>query len=508
MAVTPGALRVERLSLAVGGRSLVRDLSLSLKVGETLGVQGPSGVGKTTLARAVAGLLEPADAITCRGRILVGGVDVVADLGGAQRVRGRDVVLIPQNALISMPPLLEVGDLAVALARERDGSEVTSRLATALGRLGVADPARALRARPAALSGGERQRVLLAIALLKGPKLLIADEPTSALDGASRRLVERALDEAHAAFGFALMVISHDRSLLQRLCARELALGESASEVRPWPRRPSGAVVTSETRTRATDLGRRGETVPARGTATARPRLDTGDRGILAAQHLTVRRGAHLLLDDVCLSLDRGVRMAVLGRSGAGKTTLVRALAGLVRPSSGVVSERLHGGTAWRRVRRPNRRVQLLFQDPAAGFDPRLTVFESIVLAADRTLHRAAARRAKVTALAERVYLDPAVLDRRPRQVSGGECQRAALLRALLCEPVLLLADEPTSSLDADTTAAVQALLTDLVGERGLGLVLVSHDAEFVRGSCTQALALSNGRVSWTGPVEDLPSWS
>ena len=506
MAVTFPALRVEHLSMTAGDRTLIRDLSLSLAHGETLGVHGPSGVGKTTLARAVAGLMDGAEGVTCRGRILVGGVDVATDRRGAQRVRGREVVLIPQNALTSLPPLLRVGDLGVALAGGHDGAATSSRLAESLGRLGVADPDRVLQARPADLSGGERQRVLLAIALLRRPRLLIADEPTTALDAASRTLVEQAFDRAHRAVGFALMVISHDRALLERLCERELALGDHGDAVREGRRRPPRSAVAGAPRPVGPDPGREAGTTPADAAATAPPSSDAGDRGILAAERLTIRRGGHVLLDDVRLSVDRAARLAVLGRSGAGKTTLVRALAGLARPSHGEVSERLHGGEAWRRLRRPNRRVQLLFQDPAAAFDPRLTVFESIVLAADRTLRRASERRSALAALAERVHLDPAVLDRGPRQISGGECQRAALLRALLCEPLVLLADEPTSSLDVEAAQAVQTLLSTLVEERHLSLVLVSHDLAFVRATCTHAVVLADGVVSWTGPVANLSS--
>ena len=425
--------------MAAGHRSLVDDLSLSLAQGETLGVHGPSGIGKTTFARAVAGLLEAADAITCRGRILVGGVDVVTDPRHAQRVRGREVVLIPQNALTSMPPLLTVGELGVALAGCSDESATSSKLSESLRQLGVTAPDRALRARPTDLSGGERQRVLLAIALLKQPRLLIADEPTTSLDSESQSLVEHALDQARAVAGFALMVISHDRSLLARLCVRQLALGSDTQDVR----RPDRQCPVSAGRMTEPLPGLLNRTQQVEASSTNAPGTrQPGTSSILAAERLTVRRGPHLLLDDVWLTLDRGEGLGVLGRSGAGKTTLVRALAGLIRPECGAVMERLHTGNAWRRLRRPNRRIQIMFQDPAATFDPRLTVFESMALAARRSLRRASDLRETVTALAERVHLNAAVLDHRPRQISGGECQRAALLRALLCDPLVLIADE------------------------------------------------------------------
>ena len=501
MAVTPEVLRVRDLHITAGDRVLVEDLSLTLAPGATLGLYGPSGVGKTTFARAVAGLTDTAGAVRCRGQILVGGGDVVNDRDHAEGVRGRDVVLIPQNALTSLPPLLAVGDLAAALADS--GRRATAeRLVEALAGLGVADPERAIRARPAGLSGGERQRVLLAIALLKRPRLLIADEPTASLDEDSGALVERALRAAHRLAGFALIVISHDQGLLERLCARRVRLGSDPRHVR---RRPLGAGAPRQREPETVGCFPQRDTIPFQSVS---PRTAGGDafRAVLAAEHLTIRRNGRILLDNVCLSLARGSRLAVMGRSGAGKTTLARALAGLVPPSNGAVRERLRGGDSWRSLRRPNRGVQLMFQDPTASFDPRLTVFDSMVLAADRSLRGASARRSRLTALAERARLDPAVLDRGPRRISGGECQRAALLRALLCEPQILIADEPTSSLDPESARAVQEILEELVRERRLGFLLVSHDLAFVLATCSHALILERGRVVWTGRVANLPA--
>ena len=483
MAVMSEALRVESLHITVGDRALVEDLSLTLASGATLGLHGSSGIGKTTFARVVAGLTDPAGAVRCRGQIYVGGGDVVNDRAHAAAVRGRDVVLIPQNALTSLPPLLTVGDLAAALGGSGRRA-IAPRLVESLAGLGVADPERAIRARPADLSGGERQRVLLAIALLKQPGLLIADEPTASLDAGSRSLVERALRAAQELAGFALIVISHDRELLGRLCTRQFRFGSAprgARQPRPRPSVPVSATIGAS---------------------------DDGSGAVLAVEQLTIRQGRRVLLEDVCLSLDRGARLAVLGSSGAGKTTLARTMAGLIQPSAGTVRERLQGGDPWRRLERPNRAIQLMFQDPAASFDPRLTVFDSMMLAADRSLRRAPGRRSGVTELAERMRLDAAVLDRGPRRISGGECQRAAILRALLCEPQVLIADEPTSSLDAESAGAVQELLEDLVQEGRLGFLLVSHDLAFVRATCSHALVLEKGRVSWTGPVANLPALS
>ena len=471
MAVKPTALEVEHLSIAIGKRILFEDFSLSLDYNESLGLYGASGTGKTTFARAVAGLLDPAGAITCSGRIRVAGCDV---LNGADTVGVPDAVLLPQNALLSMPPLIKVGELAEALLGGSSNSSTRLRLHEVLTRLGVRDPERALLARPSELSGGERQRFLLALALLRDPKILIADEPTTALDHASKDLVVRALKSAQEAANFALVVISHDRSLLAEVCVRSIALAGRPSRAGQRKGRDSRYSLK-----RTSGLSSRRD-----------PALPEADRGVLVAKNLTVRHGRRVVLDRLSVSLRTGAQLGVIGPSGSGKTTLVKALAGLLRPTRGVVLERLSGGD-WGRLRRPDRRIQFLYQDPAAAFDPRLTLFQSIALAANRTLRHRERSRSRIVELAKRLRIEIAALDRRPGRVSGGECQRAALLRAMLCEPTILIADEPTSSLDEESALAVRQLLSELVRETELGLILVSHDLAFVRATCEKVVELA-----------------
>lgn len=471
MAVNQAALEVDHLSIAIGERVLVEDFSLSLDYGESLGLYGASGTGKTTFARAVAGLLDPSGAITCSGSIRVAGSDV---LPGDETAGVPDAVLLPQNALLSMPPLIKAGDLAEALLGGSSDTSTRLQLQEVLTRLGVKVPERALLARPSELSGGERQRFLLALALLKDPKILIADEPTSALDQASRDLVVRALKAAQEATNFALIVISHDRSLLTEVCVRSIPLAGRRSRAGQRKGRD------------------RRYSVKRTGSLTSRrdPAPHEADRGLLVAKDVTVQHGKRVVLDRMSVSLRTGARLGVIGPSGSGKTTLVKALAGLLRPTSGAVLERLSGGD-WSRLRRPDRRIQFLYQDPAAAFDPRLTLFQSIALAANRTLRHRERSRPRILDLAKRLRIEIAALDRRPGRVSGGECQRAALLRALLCEPTILIADEPTSSLDEESALAVRQILSELVQETELSLILVSHDLEFVRATCEMVVELS-----------------
>ncbi|MEZ6196072.1 MAG: ATP-binding cassette domain-containing protein [Planctomycetota bacterium] len=205
-----------------------------------------------------------------------------------------------------------------------------------------------------------------------------------------------------------------------------------------------------------------------------------------------------------------GEALAVVGGSGAGKSTLLRVLLGAVRPEAGVV--RWRGGPLFG-PRGPDRRLlagwrafaQPLFQHPGASLDPRATLGESVE---EGPIVRggigAAERRRIVEASFAAVDLDPALGDRFPHEVSGGQRQRAALARALAVSPRALLLDEPTSALDAVSQLGFVDLLARLRAERGLGLLLVSHDLGLVRRVADRVAVLENGHLVECAPAADL----
>jgi oligopeptide/dipeptide ABC transporter ATP-binding protein len=235
------------------------------------------------------------------------------------------------------------------------------------------------------------------------------------------------------------------------------------------------------------------------------------ERALLEVRDLRVDYGAVRALDGVGLALARGESLALVGESGSGKSTLARALAGLVPVAGGTVTlDGVEltglGRRGWRSVRR---RMQLVFQDPAASLDPRLRA--GAIVAEPLAVHGLApgpARAQRVAALLAQVGLDPALAGRYPHQLSGGQRQRVGLARALALEPELLLLDEPVSSLDVSVQAQILNLLLDLRGAGRLAYLLIAHQLGVVRQLAERVAVLFAGRIveeAGTGALFESP---
>ncbi|MFF2409751.1 ABC transporter ATP-binding protein [Streptomyces sp. NPDC058092] len=204
------------------------------------------------------------------------------------------------------------------------------------------------------------------------------------------------------------------------------------------------------------------------------------------------------VVEDISLAVETGQSLALVGESGAGKTTLLRLLLGLARATSGTVrfdGEELKPRDS-EQTRRFRRSVQCVFQDPYSSLDPRQRV-GSIVSEPLRSLgidSRATAV-PKVADALERVGLPADAAERYPHEFSGGQRQRIAIARATVCDPRVLLADEPVSALDVTTRVKVVDLLNELKQEQGLTLVMVSHDLSVVASLCERTAVLENGHI-------------
>ena len=242
-------------------------------------------------------------------------------------------------------------------------------------------------------------------------------------------------------------------------------------------------------------------------------------RAILSVRRLTIeyplagewpwsRSGLLRAVDDLHFDLQPGEALGIVGESGCGKSTLARALVGLLRPTAGGIV--LNGRDvarldekAWRPLRRD---IQMVFQDPLASLDPRMTLAESIEepMASLCPELDAAAREARVAEVIRRVELEPELAQRYPHELSGGQCQRAGIARALIVEPKVLVCDEPVSALDIAVQAQILALLAELQRERALALIFISHDLAVVRQICQRVLVMYLGRVMEQAPAEEL----
>ena len=324
------------------------------------------------------------------------------------------------------------------------------------------------RRRPAELSGGQQRRVALARALARNPDLLLLDEPTAGLDPALRDGIADLVRELAHRHGLAVALSSHDPAFVARCADDTLALHPAA----PAPR------------TRSVPAPR---PAPPPGTAAAGPVLTA--RSLDA--HVGTGRSRRQVLAGVDLDVRPGTLTGVVGPSGCGKTTLVRALAGLHRVDGGTLTLDGHPLTGTRRTRDQRRRIQLVPQNPLGALNPARTV--GATLTRPLELHRvraAGGRPARVAELLAAVGLPEDLTARYPHQLSGGQRQRVSVARALAAGPDVLLCDEVTSALDADTAEGVMALLHTLRADHGLAVVLVSHDLDLVTRHADAVLTL------------------
>jgi microcin C transport system ATP-binding protein len=451
-------LAVEDLTLTGPAGVIVEHLSFTLAAGEALCLAGPSGSGKSLTALALLGLLPPG--ITASGRIDLAGMHILtAPEPALRRLRGRSAGFVFQDPAASLDPLMTAGQhIGQALALHGVPRDARwPRIAALLGELGL-DPVLARRY-PHRLSGGERQRVAIAIALANDPQLLIADEPTTALDGKRATAILDLLTAARQRRGLALLLITHQQTLARRYATRSVQLGAPHFPAAP----------------------------PALPAAT--------DRVLLHAHNITVRYGRTTAVSAASFTLREGETLGLTGPSGAGKTSLAFALFGLIAHTGAVTLAGQPLAALPRRARAAA--LQLVMQNPAQSLPPRHvadTLREALAL--HQPGQERAALDATISTTIASLGLADAILSQRPATLSGGQAQRVALARALLIRPRILVLDEPTAGLDGGAIAALVSLLAAERAARGLSLILISHDSEFLAALTHRTLTLEGGVLS------------
>lgn len=451
------ALEVEGLSILHGERPLVRDIAFTIPAGGVFTLLGESGSGKSLLAQAIMGNLPPP--LRCEGRVSVAGATALAaDQSSRHPLWGRRLALLPQEPWLALDPTMPVrAQVAETHALVAGAPRARARILAdrALAALGLADAAHKY---PFMLSGGMAQRVAFLATHAAGAPLLIIDEPTKGLD-ADRRGEVLALLRAARAEGMSLLCITHDIWLARALggilaVMRDGALVEQgeAAEVLAAPRHDYTR------RLLAADPG----------SWPAWPAAASSDAPtIVQVEGVGKAFGRQKLFDGIDARIGAGDIVALGGPSGSGKTTFGNIVLGLVRPDRGRVVRAAGLAPA---------AFQKIQQDPGAAFAPHVRLRQSLLDLVK--LHRL--DWAMLEALLARMRLAPALLDRLPHQVSGGELQRIALARVLLMKPALIFADEPTSRLDPVTQRDVFALLHEHLHEARCALLLVTHDTDIL----------------------------
>ena len=501
-------LDVRGLSLQVARTEMlvVKDASLSVAAGEIVAIVGESGSGKTMLARSLM-RLEPPAIRRVAGSIRFDGKDVTtATTAELRKLRGARMGMVFQEPMTSLNPSMTVGrqlDEGLALHTKLDEAARRERILAMLRQVSIPDPEAALSAYPHQFSGGMRQRIMLASAMLLQPDLLIADEPTTALDAVVQCEVLDLMVSLTQANGSAVLMISHDLALVARYAHRIVVMQKGEIVETGMTEDILRSPCHPYTRKLLAAIPRR---LPARQLKAAQPVVAVNDLvcdyggGWLKAD--STKRALH----GVSLEVRPGEVVALVGASGSGKTTMGRAIAGLLRPTSGEIAFRgapVWGGGPVSRDYRLN--CQMVFQDPYSSLDPRMTVAQLVGEAFRQVTGLTASdKKVRIGEVLDEVGLGSGFSDRYPHELSGGQRQRVAIARAVARRPRFIIADEPVSALDVTVRAQILDLFADLQQRHGFSCLFISHDLSVVEQVADRVVVLQNGRIVEQGSRDSI----
>jgi len=516
----------------------VKNLSFSLKRGETLAIVGESGSGKSVTALSLMRLIEQSGGLVACDSLLLrrrnGQVSDLTTLSSSQvrSVRGADIAMIFQEPMTSLNPVFPVGEQiaeSIRLHQGLSGDEALAEARRMLEQVRIPEADAILGRYPHQLSGGMRQRVMIAMALSCRPAVLIADEPTTALDVTIQAQILQLIKVLQDEMEMGVIFITHDMGVVADIADRVLVMyqGEAVEtgtveQIFHAPEHPyTRALLAAVPRLGAmngSDLPRRFPLISLTnpGFQEAETEQDTVVPGdpILQVRDLVTRfplRGGLLnrvkrevhAVENVSFDLWPGETLSLVGESGSGKSTTGRALLRLVEAQEGTITfngERIDTLPAGQ-LQPLRRDIQFIFQDPYASLDPRQTVGYSIMepLRVHNLLDGDAAQR-RVAWLLERVGLKPEHAWRYPHEFSGGQRQRICIARALALNPKVVIADESVSALDVSIRAQIINLLLDLQREMGIAFLFISHDMAVVERISHRVAVMYLGQIVEIGP--------
>ncbi len=502
-----------RFGVPEGEVYAVQRVGFDVREGECLGVVGESGSGKSQMFMGALGLLarngRATGSVRYRGQEILGLPERKLN-----RIRGAKISMIFQDPLTSLTPHMHIGGQIVETLRTHlkiGYSEAERRTYEMLELVRIPEAARRMRQYPHELSGGMRQRVMIAMATVCGPDLLIADEPTTALDVTVQAQILEIMRDLRKRLKTSVVIISHDMGVIASMCDRVLVMREgefvetgTAEDIFYRPKHDyTRMLLESMPRLDEPDSARRPMVAPladreSRPTIlsvqNAKVYFPVRTSGLIFPKYKQLRA-----IDGVSFELKQGETLGVVGESGCGKSTLARALLRLLPATAGTV---LWCGTNLDKtteaeLRHLRKDLQIVFQDPLASLDPRMTVGESIAepLRTLRSDLGGAEITRLVAAVMGKVGLDPKSINRYPHEFSGGQNQRVGVARAVVLQPKLVICDEAVSALDVSIQAQIIGLIIGLQKQLEMSLIFISHDLSVVRQVSHRVMVLYLGRI-------------
>ncbi|MDO6732066.1 ABC transporter ATP-binding protein [Marinovum sp. 2_MG-2023] len=511
--LNPPVLSVRDLRVGFGETEAVHGLSFDIHRGETLALVGESGSGKSVTALSILRLIEREGGQITGGSIRLGDTtpEEITTLPPAalRALRGDRIAMVFQEPMTSLNPVMTIGaQLAEALRLHRGlrGGAARDAARAALERVKLPDPEKRLDQYPHELSGGQRQRVMIAMALSCEPEVLIADEPTTALDVTTQAEILRLIASLQADMGMAVLFITHDLGIVAEIADRVVVMKDGVkveeghtADLFAHPRAP----YTRQLLAASPRLGE-GSPTPLDG---AKPVLQVTNLTTRYGGGMFSRAGSVAAVRDVTVTLGQGETLGLVGESGCGKSSLARSIMRLVEPSAGEIA--LLGtridGLSRAALKTHRAHIQMVFQDPYASLNPRMSICDAVTEPAYlRGMVAGKARRDLAVDLLARVALPADAVDRYPHQFSGGQRQRICIARALSVRPRIIVADEAVSALDVSNARRVTDLLADIQQRDGVSMLFISHDIAVVERVSHRIAVMLKGEIVETGPTQQI----
>ncbi|WP_223787944.1 ABC transporter ATP-binding protein [Marinicella meishanensis] len=509
----------------------VSQLSFDIPKGQTVGLVGESGSGKSVTALSILGLIPQPPGHIAGGQIWFQDQDLLALPEKAlRRIRGNDIAMVFQEPMTSLNPVFRVGYQIAEVLRlhlKLNKKQAWQRTLELLDWVGIPEPQRRARAYPHELSGGQKQRVMIAMAIACEPQLLICDEPTTALDVTIQQQVLELLQNLQRELAMSMLFITHDLAVIADLADEVVVMYRSEKVEQaatadifrqaqhPYSQgllacRPKLHDNPKRLLTVADFLGPDGQAKQPVIEAAA-PKPDKTQQGVLLEvrdlkTHFPLKSGLfgrvndHVkAVDGVSFQVHKGETLGLVGESGCGKTTLGRTILNLQAPTAGQVH--FDGIDVFaqnpKQMRQLRSRMQIIFQDPYASLNPRMTIGQALMepLRIHRPDDCQALRQERAVSLLEQVELNPDHLSRFPHEFSGGQRQRISIARALAVDPEFIVCDESVSALDVSVQAQVLNLLLDLQEQRQLTYIFISHDLSVVNFIADRVGVMNQGRI-------------
>jgi len=493
----------------------VDDLSFELNAGEVVAIVGESGSGKSVACYSLLGLIPMPPGRIEGGAAEFYGKDLLPMSEPELRcVRGNKIAMIFQDPMTSLNPYMRVADQLIETIRQHKSmskQDAHQKAIQALLEVGIRDAEARINDYPHQFSGGMRQRVMIAMALIAEPELLIADEPTTALDVTVQAQILALIKNLQVTRKLAVIFITHDLGVAAQMADHVLVMEKGIlveqgttenifkHPQHAYTRKLLSAVLTTTKPT------------PSLAQHTEPPFLHIAHLNTWFTQYggAFIKRVVSRIkgVDDISLTIQRGEIVGIVGESGSGKSTLGRSIMRLVDTQSGEIL--LEGknllALSETDLKKSRRDFQMIFQDPYASLNPRMTVFDT--LAEPLLVHGLATPQTvveQVNELMDDVGLDRRFIRKYPHEFSGGQRQRIAIARAVALKPKLIIADEPVSALDVTIRAQILTLLLQLTQKHQLTMLFISHDMSVVRYLCDRVLVMQKGKLVEQGATEDL----